>query len=311
MKPALERRWTKLLNSRGWRRFTGSSPIGAALRSPLVRRADMTRRRIVMGRRAAAAPNLFSSVRTFCLFVGHTKSGGSILGAFLDAHPRIVMADELDALKYVAAGFDSRRLYHLIDKAARRESLKGRVTARRLEPYSLAVPDQWQGRYDTIEVVGDVKAGIATQRLGHDPEALAALRRLVDPAAVRLIHVVRNPFDPIAVMTIRGGRTFENAIGRYFANCSVLAELHEQLPGDTIEIVRYEHLVERPRAVLEAICRFLDVDATDDYLAACAAVIRGEPSRERSQVDWSDSIINDIETRVAEYSFLAGYTFES
>jgi hypothetical protein len=254
---------------------------------------------------------MFSSVRTFCLVVGHTKSGSSMLGALLDAHPRIIMADELDALKYLAAGFDAERLYHLIDKSAHREALKGRVTARRLSAYSFEVPGQWQGRHDSVEVVGDAKAGIATQRLGNDPTALANLRRIIGTASLKLAHVVRNPFDPIAVMTIRGGRTFEDAIDRYFTNSDILTSLHEGLDPELIEIVRYEDMVAQPRVVLANMCRFLGVDYTDEYIEACAAVVRSEPERERTQVKWDGPVLAEIETRASRYPFLSGYSFDS
>jgi hypothetical protein len=311
MKAGLERRWTALLDSGLWRRFTGTTAVRSALRSRPARAADLARRRRAMGRRAAESPEMFSSVRTFCLVVGHTKSGGSMLGAMLDAHPRIVMADELDVLKYMAAGFDAGRLYHLIDKSARREALKGRVTARRLSPYSFEVPGQWQGRHDSVEVVGDSKAGIATQRLGDDPGALADLGHLIGPASLKVVHVVRNPFDPIAVMMIRGGRSIDGAIDRYFANCDILADLHSRLDAGTIEIVQYENMVAESRTVLTNVCRFLGVDCTDEYIEACVSVVRPEPERERTRVDWTGPVVADIEARAQRYPFLSGYRFDS
>ena len=311
MKPSLERRWTSLLDSQAWRRFTRTRPVRVVLRSRPAQRADMARRRIAMGRRAASHPDLFASVDTFALFVGHTKSGGSLLGALLDAHPRIVMADELDSLKYVAAGFDAQRLYHLITKASRREALKGRVTARRLSAYSLAVPDQWQGRHDSIQVLGDTKAGIATQRLGRDPGLLAELDQLGGATSLKVVHVVRNPFDPIAIMTIRGGRSFQEAVDRYFANCDILRHLHDQLDAESILIVRYENMVARPREELSAVCRFLGVACTAEYLDACVGVVHAEPERERLDVAWDEQTVGRVETLAARFDFLSGYEFET
>jgi hypothetical protein len=45
----------------------------------------------------------FSSVRTFVLFVGYPRSGHSLIGSIMDAHPNIIIAHEvLAALRHVA-----------------------------------------------------------------------------------------------------------------------------------------------------------------------------------------------------------------
>ena len=57
---------------------------------------------------------LYDQVKTYCMFVGHARSGGSITGALLDAHPNIVLADEMDVLNQVAAGFSRDQIYHML-----------------------------------------------------------------------------------------------------------------------------------------------------------------------------------------------------
>jgi hypothetical protein len=44
---------------------------------------------------------LFDQVQSYCMFVGHPRSGHTLIGALLDAHPHIVIAHELNALRYV------------------------------------------------------------------------------------------------------------------------------------------------------------------------------------------------------------------
>ena len=108
-------------------------------------------------------PDLFSGVETFCAFIGHVKSGGTLLGALLDAHPRALVADEADAFRYFAAGFGRRPTLPPAPKGSRREALKGRVTARRLGAYDFAVPGQWQGRATRAQVIGDSRASPTTR----------------------------------------------------------------------------------------------------------------------------------------------------
>ena len=141
----------------------------------------------------------FDTVERFCLFIGYPRSGHSLVGSLLDAHPDVVLAHELDALKYVAAGYRRKQLYWMI---LRRDAEFTR-SGRRWTGFDYAVEGQWQGRYERLQVIGDKKGGVSTFRLGARPELLDRLRRVVG-AEVRLIHVVRNPFDNIATMSRRG-----------------------------------------------------------------------------------------------------------
>ena len=39
------------------------------------------------------------------MFIGYPRSGHSLIGSLLDVHPNAIVAHELDALKFVGAGF--------------------------------------------------------------------------------------------------------------------------------------------------------------------------------------------------------------
>src|SRR5919108_3530136 len=54
---------------------------------------------------AARLRSVFRDVQVYCLFVGHGRSGHSIVGSLIDAHPEAVVSDELDAARYIARGF--------------------------------------------------------------------------------------------------------------------------------------------------------------------------------------------------------------
>lgn len=294
----------RVLDSARWRRWAGSGTLGRVFKSPAFRRADLRRRHMVS--RMGARRIRHEDIESVCLMIGHTKSGGSLIGALLDAHPEIAFADELDVVRYVEEGFDLGQIAYLIQKASRRETMKGRVTARRLDPYSLAVPGQAQGTHTTLRIVGDARAGITTQRLGRDPEALPLLNEMVDGRTLRFVHVVRNPFDPISAMRIRGHRSFGDAVDRYFENCAFLDELRERV--DLIHTVRYESLVADPGTTVTDLCSFVGVEPLPGYLAACGSLV-GDPRQERTLVDWSDREIQIVEERIARHDFLHGYTF--
>lgn len=306
MSQNLERLWVGLASSPRLRWLTK----GGLARSAPYRGLNLARRYLLTAYRAHAQPALFQDVRTFCLFVGHNKSGTSMLGALLDAHPNVALADEEDALQYVPAGFSRAQIFHLLLWGARREALKGRVTARRLTPYAYLVPGQWQGRHSTLHVIGDSTAGTSTRRLAQDPRLLGRLEERLGGVELKLVQVIRNPYDPISVMIVRGRRSFEGAIEHYFAHCGALVELRRRLGPARLHAVRHEEFVHSPEQGLAALCRFLGVEPSADYLRACAGILRSAPDTHRDMVPWDARRIALVQRRIEQYDFLRGYSFE-
>lgn len=302
--------WHQVTDSDRFRRVTKSGPGRRLLGSAVWTSIDLERNRLLMTRADRRDPHLFDEVRTFCLFIGHNKSGTSMLGALLDAHPRVILSDEVHALQYVASGFDRNLLFHRLYKGSRSEARKGRVTARRLDPYSYEVAGQWQGRADAPLAVGDGKAGTTTRLLGENPGLLDDARALLPGIDVKLIQVIRNPFDVISVMMVRGGRTFRNSIDHYFTACSTLMSIRASQAPDSLRSVSYEEFVADPGRGLATLCEHLAVPVDTEHIESCTAIIRPEPDRSRTMVDWDRRWISEVEDRIADFDFLNGYSYD-
>ena len=245
-----------------------------------------------------------ASVEGFCIFVGYPRSGHSLLGSLLDAHPEMVIAHELDVLRLVAAGWSrgaicSRILSHDATFTA---------SGRQWFGYDYRVPDQWQGRVTRLRVIGDKKGGKTTERLGARPDLLERLRRTV-AVPVRLLHVVRSPFDNITTMARRSGQTLERAAQRYFDLCATVARVKEEVPETDVLDVRHEAFVADPRAHLARACRFLGVDASDAYLDACTGAVFSAPHQTRADLTWDPSFVDHVAAQAARYEFLSGYAY--
>lgn len=248
----------------------------------------------------------FKDLQFYCMFMGYPRSGHSLVGAMLDAHPDMVIAHELDALRYFRAGFGKYQLLHLLLRRSERFAKQGSVWS----GFSYAVPGQWQGRYRRLLVVGDKKGGASTRALRGDPNLLGRLCGTLG-LEVRFIHVVRNPFDNVASMLGRqlGGPALTDNICLYEKLCETNARLRASL-GERLVELRHERMVADPRAALAGLCRFLGVDAPEDYLAACASVVRKTPMRTRSKIDWPAPARTRVEALIDHYPFLHGYSFE-
>lgn len=260
--------------------------------------------------------HVFRSLKTTCLFVGYPRSGHSLIGALLDAHPDAVIAHEADILKYVFARFSRSQLLYLM----RRNSQVSAASGRNWQGYSYQVPGQWQGRHRTLRVIGDKHGESTTVRLMLQPGLLDRVERSLGPD-VRFIHVVRNPYDNIATMLRKGTDRFtdgiiersadslRDSIRYYFALCQGVALLKARI-GDRMLEVRHEDVVARPSEALSRICQFLGLEPSPQYLADCAAVVFAEPHRSRHEAPWTAEAIDIVTREAARFRPLDGYTFE-
>ncbi len=305
-----EKLWVSIYDSHRFRQFVNTK-IGAKIfKSDSYQQLRLIKNSISTKIACMQQPDYFEVVDTFVFFIGHNKSGTSMIGSLLDAHPKVIIADEVGAIDFLNAGFTRDQVFHLLLKGSRREFMKGRVTARRLTPYSYLVPDQWQGQYRTLKVIGDGKAGSTTNLLANHPLLLSQLPALVNGSKIKIIQTIRNPFDVISVMMVRGKRSFENSIAYYFSNCEILEILRSQLDKSNLFPIRYEEFVKSPRKNLCLLCEYLGIEPLEDYLDSCTSIIHHIPVRHWNMVKWETKWIRMVEEKIKDHDFLKGYSLE-
>jgi hypothetical protein len=249
---------------------------------------------------------LFRDVRTYCMFIGYPRSGHSLVGSLLDAHPDVVVSHELDALGFLQHGFHRNQIFALILNNARAVGAAGREQT----GYPYQVPGGWQGRFERLLVIGDKRGMTSMYRIQRRPELLARLRREVQ-VPVRYVHVVRNPFDNISTMAKRRDLSLELSAETYFTLCRTVAHVKRSEASDSVMDVRHEMLISDPKGSLGALCRFLGVTASDDYLDRCAAIVFPSPRQTRHEAAWTDQLIQGVQSRMGEFPFLEGYSWEA
>lgn len=250
-------------------------------------------------------PN-FRDLVSFCMFVGYPRSGHSLLGSLLDAHPEMMIAHEADVIGMVADGMSIEAIGRKLVERSQEQADAGR----RQGDYGYEVPGQHQGRCDTLRVLGDKKGGGTALWLGRDMAYADKLIAMLDTVPLRLVHVIRNPFDNIATMTMRSQKALDQSVERYLERVETIATLKQRLPTEVILDVRMESLVAEPRDVLARICRFVDVGCTDDYLGACASIVFDKPNVTRGKVEWSDTALARVNDAIDRIAFLDGYAFD-
>ncbi len=259
----------------------------------------------------------FDEVERFCFFIGYPRSGHSLIGSVLNAHPEIVIAHELDAVGHFRLHFGRLQVYALVLERDEQFGSRGRLGS----GYDYVVPNQYQGRTTRLRVIGDKRGQKSTFWLGRYPHVLDRMRR-VTGVPIRVIHITRNPYDTIATMTALALRErgisdgaapavlVTQIIDRYEQLCRWVAAIRPRLGADELFELAYEKFVSDPRTSLGAMCRFLDVEPGDSYLADCASVVWPSTGPTRHKMTWGDNERSRVERLIATYPALAGYTWD-
>jgi hypothetical protein len=273
-------------------------------------RDDRRFRESIRRARASAAGHeaRIDEVERYCFFVGFPRSGSTLVGQLLNAHRHIAISHESDALRFVESGRARRsELFSVILERDRAFVDRG---ARGAGGYAFAVPGQWQGKAEQLRVIGDKRAASSASRLGRRPDLLDQLREVV-AVPIRVINVVRNPFDNISTIAKRSGRALGPVADDYFKLVDDVVATNARAQDGELHQVRSEALVADPGVELTRLCAFLGVDSPADYLEACSSIVFPEARRTRMSAPWTPELIADVERRVAAVELLAGYTYDS
>jgi len=249
----------------------------------------------------------YDGLRAFGLFVGPNRSGSSLVGALLDAHAQALIAHELDAFEDRGStgrlGYaDREALFAAIAENSARAARKGRKGRRRGGDVSYAVPGLHQGDVESLRVIGTKRANRTMVALEHNPRALEALEEQV-LIPLRLIHLIRNPFDNVASMTPVDEPLMR--VERYVQLIGMVNALKDA--GWPLKDVYLEEVIADPRSELAALCEFLDLKPAEDYLAGCASIVEDEPNESRHGRAWTDEEVATLTGLIDDVPWLGRY----
>ena len=281
-----------------------------------------------------------ASVEAFVFFVGWQRSGHSIIGSLLDGHPDAVIAHEFFLFNHLQE-FTSKRLgassrarlfNQLVANSFRHAHFGDRSEFRNKKGYNLKMAGSWQGCFRKLRVVGDKAAGEVTNvyrrnttKFIHHLRSLKSLVRL----PLKVIHVVRNPYDMIATLSLyRGSSVTDMKVSatvddRYSdqevikeAATTILVKAHflQEMEGKGYEWdmirIHSEDFIAKPTAVMAELCRFLGLECSEDYLQLCADKTFKSTSRSRELIEWDPAVKAQVERSIREIPFFRHYSFE-
>jgi Sulfotransferase family len=246
----------------------------------------------------------FDRVAAFLLFVGYPRSGHSLLGAMLNAHHHAVVSHELDAPALVLRGCSRDALYARILARAR-----GFDRHDNTSNYRYQIPNQWQGRFTELRLIGDKRGGAATRHLAAHPDLLERVRALVR-VPLRLVHVVRSPLDNIAAISLWHGLSLHDSADFYFRHWATTMALDAACAPGEVLALRHESVIRDPRGELARLGGFLGLERDPAWLDDCAGIVFRRSTLTRGRVAFDRELARDIERRARDLPLLAGYSFD-
>jgi hypothetical protein len=256
----------------------------------------------------------YRSLRSFLIFVGYPRSGHTLVAALLDAHPNIVISIEWGALSHLRMGYRRYGMLYAIEKHSRlfTEKLANRWTG-----YSYRVEGQWQGKYDEIFIMGDKLAGQTSKMLMVQPELLHELKSILG-IELKIIHVIRNPFDTISAMAYRSVEKKAGSVSAadlsefsrsYFERVELVISLKKYGEYEIFDLY-HEDLILDPRQNLVELLEFIGIGYDESYLQSCSEIVYGSPHRRRAEFSWPDALKEEVQKQMDNYDFLSRYDFD-
>jgi hypothetical protein len=247
----------------------------------------------------------FKSVEKYVMFIGYPRSGHSIFGSMLDAHHNVIIAHEQNILLYLKTGFGKNQIFSLILKNSRDFTKAGR----QWEEYNYKIPGQWQGNFDRLTLIGDKKGGVSSIMILKNPDLIDKLQKKIKKKLF-FVHVIRNPFDNITTMSRKHKVELKSSIKSYFRRAEAVKLIKEKHAEVPMLDVKHEDLISNPKVELENMCKFLEINYSEDYLNACASIVMKKPSQTRFKIEWTEEDKELVNQQLADYEFLDAYSFD-
>lgn len=274
----------------------------------------------------------------FLFFIGYGRSGHSIVGSIMDAHPNIIIAHEYylfdkltDPHRYQTIKTRSSLFDELYSSSYHSAASGWRSDKKTPKGYNLNLGGTWQGQFERLQVIGDKTGGSTVMMYHNSPPlfrgVLKRLKRIVD-LPFSAVHVVRNPYDMIATVALYQASSDPNnarvnaTVTNKFKRLSFLEMATDivltkaagvKAMTDTCHLnvleIHLEDLISSPGEVLLNMCEFLGVPCPDEYVRACKDKLYTKESRSRDLVAWPDEIKNRIKMSIQEFTFFSRYSF--
>ncbi len=269
----------------------------------------------------------YGNLQYFVIFLGFPHSGGTIMGAIIDAHPHVILSNEYNVLeelpKFLHAGGRAALFSALVQNSYKQRNGRSHTG------YDYTFP-QYSGRAANMTVVGDKKCGGTTKALMGTREPLQLLHKLRDLAQlpVKVLVKIRDPLDQIA--TNRAREKTKGHVGNYTKQCTCvngsathrkpagyliaeLAKKHKFIESliDTGEmdalVVHHDDLTDNPVAETRRTNEWLSLKNCPAHEALVRGKVHRSARRASVSVEWISQDLASLRALCERVAYLTRY----
>ena len=165
--------------------------------------------------------NVINGIKKFVFFIGYPRSGHSIVGSLMDAHPHMVISNEFLLFRNWKYYSDKQKesgeinpfykhksyLFNILYRRSYWDTIDGfRSEQNTKKNYTLSMDSLWQGKFDKyVSVIGDKSGGETSDNYLHSKTTFSRYFEELNATVkipIKVIHVVRNPYDQISTCAL-------------------------------------------------------------------------------------------------------------
>jgi hypothetical protein len=215
------------------------------------------------------------------MFIGYPRSGHSLIGAILNAHPEIMVSHEYDVVKYLKRGLSFPQICKGICERNRWFQQRNNTWS----GYSYSIPNQFQNKTDGFDIIGDKKGGRTTKQFLIKPDLIDKTVQNI-PVEIKWIHVLRNPFNIISTMTRYKDSVAYN-LDLFIKYHHTFKALQSKISNQNIYTLYHEDLLIHPEKCIVELLSFLNKEASSDYIKDCTSILFKKPTNTKNNITWS------------------------
>jgi hypothetical protein len=264
------------------------------------------------------------TIRSFVMFMGFGRSGHSIVGQIINAHPNALVADEaamfedlgtspsleqtIDYLKTHDRSF-SRRWYNKDLKVHNAHPVI-RFILRAKSRRDFYFPGLSQGAVKLPSVIGNSKAGYTSRTVAQNPDWISSFEKSIG-IPVKLINIIRNPYDMIASGIRRREASFEEICSGFEQMAEYVSRSLEILADHEILKMHQEDLLNHSEAEIRRLFEFLELPLNSQFTKIVSSRLFPSPDKSRHRVPEMADHRERIDALIAKHDFFDGYSYES
>jgi len=239
-------------------------------------------------------------IKTVILFIGYGRSGHSVIANILNSHPNILISDEIGIIKEnlkSKTAIINRIINHGKKHPPRYNSIN------KVEYKEFNIPKT------TINVIGDKHANQNTKYISRNFNLFENFR--VNSPNLKLIHVIRNPYDIITTKFIRRKNIrWKGSLNKTINEFNVLASTVKKLKqNNSVLDIKLEELIYHPEENISMLFDYVGVKYNEELVKNLSGILLKKPSVTRNKLNWSKNQITTVQNIINIYDWLKGYEY--